>query len=39
MKRAEFQEHVGPRNICSNVEQALARAREILRGEAGAGAR
>lgn len=29
MTRAEFERHVGPENICPNVESALARARDV----------
>jgi SulP family sulfate permease len=29
MQQAEFEQHVGPRNICPNVAEALARAKEL----------
>ncbi|HUN88251.1 MAG TPA: SulP family inorganic anion transporter [Terriglobales bacterium] len=29
MRKAEFEEHVGPQNICPNVEAALARAEQV----------
>jgi hypothetical protein len=29
MDRAEFDEHIGSENICANVQEAIARAREI----------
>jgi SulP family sulfate permease len=29
MHQAEFERHVGPKNICSHIEQALVRAAEL----------
>jgi SulP family sulfate permease len=29
MARAEFDRHVGPENLCDNIEHALTRAREV----------
>ena len=34
MRQAEFEEHVGVKNICPNVEAALDRARECYEVEA-----
>ncbi len=34
MGRAEFERHVGPENICPDVEQALKRAEQVHRVEA-----
>jgi sulfate permease, SulP family len=37
MKRSGFHEHVGARNVCANVEEALARARELHLARRGTG--
>ena len=31
LRRAGFAHHIGPRNVCESVDDALARAREIQR--------
>ena len=34
MAQAEFDRHVGPENLCENIQHALARAREVYGSKA-----